>query len=220
MMSPPCALILLLYSAFNSAREGSCVHKKGLSRRQFIGAARRRDRRGSRQRDRRRAVSSGQAPPPAAAGSRAQPDATLVLTNGRIHTMDARNTIARTVSIRNGRFVTVGDTAPGRGRQHPRHRSQGTDGRARTHRRPHPHRQPGQPSRLSHDSREHDVDPRNSGSAGRAAEGRAGRASGSRRWAAGIRTSGPSIVIRRGRSSTRRFRIVRCCCTSDSPVRA
>ncbi len=57
---------------------------------------------------------AGQAPPPPAAGSRAQPDATLVLTNGRIHTMDARNTIARTVSIRNGRFVTVGDTPPAR----------------------------------------------------------------------------------------------------------
>src|SRR5262245_12176256 len=36
----------------------------------------------------------------------------LRLINGRIHTMDARNTIARVVTIRNGRFVTVGDTAP------------------------------------------------------------------------------------------------------------
>ena len=50
----------------------------------------------------------------AGAGGRAQPDATLVLTNGRIHTMDARNSVAKTVSIRNGRFVTVGDAAPGR----------------------------------------------------------------------------------------------------------
>jgi predicted amidohydrolase YtcJ len=66
------------------------------------------------------AVSLGQAP---AAGGQAaavqaaavQPDTTLVLTNGRIHTMDARNTIARTVSIRNGRFVAVGDTNPARG---------------------------------------------------------------------------------------------------------
>ncbi len=40
------------------------------------------------------------------------PDQTLVLTNGRIHTMDARNTIARTVAIRNGRFVSVGDAPP------------------------------------------------------------------------------------------------------------
>ena len=48
----------------------------------------------------------------AAALAGAPADATLVLVNGRIHTMDARNTIARTVSIRNGRFVTVGDTAP------------------------------------------------------------------------------------------------------------
>jgi len=46
---------------------------------------------------------------PAAAGQ------DLILVNGRIHTMDARNTIARTASIRNGRFATVGDaTAPRR----------------------------------------------------------------------------------------------------------
>ena len=40
------------------------------------------------------------------------PAAELRLINGRIHTMDARNTIARAVTIRNGRFVAVGDTAP------------------------------------------------------------------------------------------------------------
>src|SRR5205823_12928676 len=34
--------------------------------------------------------------------------------NGRIHTMDARNTIVRNVTIRNGRFVTVSDAAPAR----------------------------------------------------------------------------------------------------------
>ena len=39
-------------------------------------------------------------------------DETLALVNGRIHTMDARNTVARAVTIRNGRFVSVGDTAP------------------------------------------------------------------------------------------------------------
>ena len=72
------------------------VHRRG---------DRRRDRRGSRHGQMASVVLAGQAPPPPAAGSRAQPDATLVLINGRIHTMDARNTIARTVSIRNGRFV-------------------------------------------------------------------------------------------------------------------
>jgi predicted amidohydrolase YtcJ len=36
----------------------------------------------------------------------------LTLVNGRIHTMDARNTVVSTVSIRNGRFVSVGDAAP------------------------------------------------------------------------------------------------------------
>src|SRR5918993_5359218 len=45
------------------------------------------------------------APPPAA-------DETLALVNGRIHTMDGRNTVARAVTIRNGRFITVGDAAP------------------------------------------------------------------------------------------------------------
>src|SRR5437868_1598380 len=44
----------------------------------------------------------------------ANPDQDLVLTNGRIHTMDARNTIARTVSFRNGRLATVGDAVPPR----------------------------------------------------------------------------------------------------------
>ena len=37
---------------------------------------------------------------------------TLVLTNGKIHTLDAKSTIATTVTIRNGRFITVGGKAP------------------------------------------------------------------------------------------------------------
>ena len=88
--------------------------KKGLSRRQFIGAATAAGTAVALGTGHGSIVVAGQAPSPPAAGSRAQPDATLVLTNGRIHTMDARNTIARTVSIRNGRFVAVGDTAPAR----------------------------------------------------------------------------------------------------------
>ncbi|MET0168191.1 MAG: amidohydrolase family protein, partial [Vicinamibacterales bacterium] len=36
----------------------------------------------------------------------------LVLTNGRIHTMDRNNTVASTVTIRNGRFAAVGGAAP------------------------------------------------------------------------------------------------------------
>jgi predicted amidohydrolase YtcJ len=87
---------------------------KKLSRRRFLGAAA-----GA-------AVGVGSMPTGvvgasgqvSATGGRAAsvgPEATLVLTNGRIHTMDARNTIARTVVIRNGRFVAVGDAAPGRG---------------------------------------------------------------------------------------------------------
>ena len=36
----------------------------------------------------------------------------LVLVNGRIHTMDAQDSVASTVSMRNGRFVAVGNAAP------------------------------------------------------------------------------------------------------------
>lgn len=39
----------------------------------------------------------------------------LVLTNGRIHTMDARNTIASAAAIRHGRFMAVGGRMPARG---------------------------------------------------------------------------------------------------------
>jgi predicted amidohydrolase YtcJ len=42
------------------------------------------------------------------------PEQDLILINGRIHMMDARNTIASTVTIRNGRFVAVGDARPAR----------------------------------------------------------------------------------------------------------
>src|SRR5688572_21758083 len=51
------------------------------------------------------------APAPAAQAPAAQATTqTLALVNGRIHTMDARNTIASAVAIRNGRFVSIGDT--------------------------------------------------------------------------------------------------------------
>ena len=39
-----------------------------------------------------------------------------MLTNGKIHTMDAAGTVANAVTIRNGRFVTVGGKAPAAGR--------------------------------------------------------------------------------------------------------
>jgi predicted amidohydrolase YtcJ len=94
-----------------AAKRASTKDRRGLSRRQFLGATA-----GA-------AIAFGSGPASVAlsgqalqtaGGGRAQPDATLVLTNGRIHTMDARNTIARTVSIRNGRFVAVGDALPAR----------------------------------------------------------------------------------------------------------
>jgi predicted amidohydrolase YtcJ len=43
-------------------------------------------------------------------------DETLVLTNGKIHTMDAPGTVANTVTIRNNRFVAVGGRAPKAGK--------------------------------------------------------------------------------------------------------
>jgi predicted amidohydrolase YtcJ len=50
---------------------------------------------------------------PAAGGAAAEAD-DLAFVNGRIHTMDRNNTVVKTVSIRNGRFVAVGDGSPGR----------------------------------------------------------------------------------------------------------
>jgi predicted amidohydrolase YtcJ len=42
-------------------------------------------------------------------------DPTIVLTNGRIHTMNAASTVANNAVIRNGRFVSVGGAAPAAG---------------------------------------------------------------------------------------------------------
>src|SRR5206468_993070 len=53
-----------------------------------------------------------QAPPATGAGGQAARDQTLVLVNGRIHTMNAGNAVVNTVSIRNGRFIAVGSRAP------------------------------------------------------------------------------------------------------------
>src|SRR5687768_18378935 len=50
----------------------------------------------------------GPAVPEAAAQTPAAPppvDETIALVNGRIHTMDGRSTVARAVTIRNGRFI-------------------------------------------------------------------------------------------------------------------
>lgn len=55
--------------------------------------------------------SSAPAQVPVVSGA-APPD--LMLTNGRIHTLDQRNAVVRTVTIRNGRFAAVGDSAPPR----------------------------------------------------------------------------------------------------------
>src|ERR1041385_9087068 len=49
----------------------------------------------------------GQNPAPSAGD-----EITLALVNGKIHTMDAANTVANSVTIRNGRFVRVGGPKP------------------------------------------------------------------------------------------------------------
>src|SRR5215211_4173844 len=54
----------------------------------------------------------GQAAPQAGAGPAPGTNDELVFVNGRIHTMDRTNTIANTVTIRNGRFAAVGGSAP------------------------------------------------------------------------------------------------------------
>ena len=80
--------------------------KRGVSRRQFLGTT------AGTALGAAAANLSAQTPAP-----RAEPAVSsqeLVLVNGRIHTMDGRNTVAKTVSIRNGRFVAVGDTPPPR----------------------------------------------------------------------------------------------------------
>ena len=49
-------------------------------------------------------------------GAALEDETVLVLVNGKIHTMDARDTVVNTVSIRHERFVAVGGRAPKAGR--------------------------------------------------------------------------------------------------------
>jgi predicted amidohydrolase YtcJ len=63
------------------------------------------------------AIGAGADPTVLSGQSAASPndDITLALVNGKIHTMDAGSTVVNAVTIRNGRFVTVGGTAPAAG---------------------------------------------------------------------------------------------------------
>jgi predicted amidohydrolase YtcJ len=56
------------------------------------------------------ALLSAQAAPPAPSASGPPQDLNLV--NGRIHTLDPRNSVVRAVAIRNGRIASVGNNAP------------------------------------------------------------------------------------------------------------
>src|SRR5207253_2420703 len=57
---------------------------------------------------------SGQAPSQVTTQAAVSEPEVLILLNGRIHTMNARNTVASTLTIRNGRFAAVGTTKPAR----------------------------------------------------------------------------------------------------------
>src|SRR4029450_9208693 len=53
-------------------------------------------------------ILTAQGPPAVPPGA----DQDLVLINGRIHTMDAQNTIASVLTVRNGRIASVGNVRP------------------------------------------------------------------------------------------------------------
>ena len=57
-------------------------------------------------------AAAAQARGQAAAGAQPSVADELVLVNGRIHTMDAKNAVATTVTIRDGRFTAVGGAVP------------------------------------------------------------------------------------------------------------
>src|SRR5690554_127171 len=64
------------------------------------------------------AAPAGAAPPggaPPGGGPPGRGDEALTFVNGKIHTMDGKGTVAKAVSIRNGRFVAVGNGAPNPG---------------------------------------------------------------------------------------------------------
>ena len=124
----------------------------------------------------------------------------LVLTKGKIHTMDGSNRVVEEVADRERPLP--------RGRQ-PRRpapevqgdQPQGQDGRPRPDRGPRARRQPRQPARLPHRDRAGDEHRRHPGSCSPRGGRTSRRASSSPRWAAGARTSSPSGACRRSPSS-------------------
>lgn len=83
----------------------SDAKRRGFSRRQFMQTAAAAAAGGALGMPRARAAEQ-EAPP-------GHTDAELILQNGRIHTMDAQNSIVSSLAVKNGRFLSVGEAHPG-----------------------------------------------------------------------------------------------------------
>lgn len=83
--------------------------RKGLSRRQLLGSGATAGLAAALGCAARSPAATGTAASPGQAADASASGAELVFVNGRIHTMDARNSVASSMSIRNGRFVQVSD---------------------------------------------------------------------------------------------------------------
>src|SRR5262245_58277560 len=103
--------LLTIRNGFSANGRGESMNqeRKGLSRRRLLGAGAAAGLATALGGDTRTAE-AGQGRGQAAAQAGVTEE--LVLTNGRIHTMDRNNTVASTLAIRNGRFTAVGGAAP------------------------------------------------------------------------------------------------------------
>ena len=133
----------------------------------------------------------------------------LVLTKGKIHTMDGSNRVVDEILIKNGRIVEVGNHVD-KHRTDEGREPQGQDGRPRDHRQPQPHHPDGEPARVSHAARERLLGRRRPADATPRAPPAFRRAAGSRPSAAFTPTTSrscacpPAGARRRGARGTRR----------------
>ena len=186
--------------------------EKGISRKAFVVAARRR--RARRSASARAGAAHGRrkapATPKSGPGKHVEDDALLFI-KGRIHTMDGSNRIVEEARIENGKFVEVGNRID--------------RAKAKVDQPPGPHGRPGDRSSRTCTSSAWPTGPATTTpieDATSIAEVQALLASrrpdvppgsSSPRWAAGTRTSWPSTACRRSRSSTTRSPTGRCSCS-------